>query len=163
MDVKTSIADLKIIIREWSIQSWTKEWEKETDPNQEKPKCRQTKYFYKVPDKQKAKVLLGYNRDNLSMLVRFVTGHAFLKRHNKIVERGTKIGEENEDIYCRLCSSNTEWETPHHLICKCEALMHRRKEIFGDFFLPDDPKWDIKNLMDFLNCSTITDLEDDEE
>ena len=41
--------------------------------------------------------------------------------------------------------------------------MHRRKEIFGDFFLSDDPKWDIKNLMDFLNCSTITDLEDDEE
>ena len=31
------------------------------------------------------------------MLVRFVTGHAFLKWHNKIAERGAKIGEETED------------------------------------------------------------------
>ena len=75
----------------------------------------------------------------------------------------SKTGEETEDINCRLCNNSTEWETPHHLICKCEALMHRRKSILGDFFLPDDPIWDIKNLMDFLNCSTIADLEDDEE
>ena len=95
------------------------------------------------------------------MFVRFITGHAFLKRHNKIVERGTKIGEENEDIYCRLCQSDTDWETPHHLICKCVALMHRRKSIFGDFFLPDDPDWNMKSMMEFFNCSIIADLEDD--
>ena len=41
--------------------------------------------------------------------------------------------------------------------------MHRRKAILGDFFLPDNPNWKIKNLLDFLNCSVIADLEDDDE
>ena len=33
------------VIREWPIQSWIQEWDKETDLNQEKPKYRQTKYL----------------------------------------------------------------------------------------------------------------------
>ena len=97
------------------------------------------------------------------MFVRYVTGHAFLKRHNMIVEKGTKAGIENEDIYCRLCESNTDWETPHHIICKCPALMHRRKAIFGEYMLPDDPDWNVKNLIDFLDCMTITELEEEED
>ena len=42
-DVRKSIASLRKVIKEWCILLWTKEWEKETDPNQEKPKCRLTK------------------------------------------------------------------------------------------------------------------------
>ena len=95
------------------------------------------------------------------MLVRFVTGHAFLKRHNMVVEKGTTQGLEYEDIYCRLCESFSEWETPHHIICKCPALMHRRQPYFGEHFLPDDPQWKMKNLLEFLNCMTITELECD--
>ena len=97
------------------------------------------------------------------MFVRYVTGHAFLKRHNMIVEKGTKVGIENEDIYCRLCESSTDWETPHHIICQCPALMHRRKAILGEYMLPNDPEWNVKNLMDFLDCMTITELEQENE
>ena len=34
---------------------------------------------------------------------------------------------------------------------------------YQDFFLPDNPNWKIKNLLDFLNCSVIAALEDDDE
>ena len=159
--VKIAKASIKKAIRDWGNNAWMNEWEGETNPNQRTPKCRQTRYFYKVPSKSQAKVLLSYNRERVSMLVRFVTGHAFLKRHNMVVEKGTTRGLENEDIYCRLCESSSDWETPHHVICKCPALMHRRQPYFGDFFLPDDPSWKMKNLLEFLNCTTITELECD--
>ena len=159
--VKTAKSSIKKAIRDWGNNAWVNEWEGETNPNQRTPKCRQTRYFYKVPSRSQAKVLLSYNRERVSMLVRFVTGHAFLKRHNMIVEKGTTQGLEIEDIYCRLCESSSEWETPHHVICKCPALMHRRLPYFGDYFLPNDPSWKMKNLLEFLNCMTITELECD--
>ena len=96
------------------------------------------------------------------MFVRYVTGHAFLKRHIMIVEKGTKVGIENEDIYCRLCQSNVDWETPHHIICHCPRLRHRRKAILGEYTLTDDPEWDAKSLMDFLDCDTIMELEEED-
>ena len=163
LHVKMPVASLKKILHQWSHQAWIDEWEAETNPVNGTPKCRQTRYFYKKPSKHKAKLLMNYNREKLSMFVRYVTGHAFLKRHNMIVEKGTKVGIENEDIFCRLCESDTDWETPHHIICKCPALMHRRMAMFGEFMLPDDPEWSVKNLMDFLDCMTISELEEEDE
>ena len=142
--MKTAKASIKKVIRDWGNNAWLEEWQTETNPSQRMPKCRQTRYFYKGPSSSQAKVLLTYNRERVSMLVRFVTGHAFLKRHNMVVEKGTTQGLENEDIYCRLCKSPTDWETPHHIICKCPYLMHRRQPHFGNYVLDDYPPWKMK-------------------
>ena len=157
--VKTANSSIRIVIYNWGNEQWANEWERETNPLQMTPKCRQTRYFYKTPSKSKAKILLSYNRERVSMLVRYTTGHAFLKRHNMIVEKGTTQGLENEDIYCSLCESPTEWETPHHVICSCPALMHRRISYFGKYFLDNDPSWKMKVMLDFLNCMIIMELE----
>ena len=76
--VKIANSSIKRAIYEWGNEQWLNEWESETNPLQRTPKCRQTRYFYKIPSKSKAKTLLSYNRERVSMLVRFATGHAFL-------------------------------------------------------------------------------------
>ena len=41
--------------------------------------------------------------------------------------------------------------------------MHRRHAILGEYMLPDDPEWEVNSLMDFLDCITIRELEEDED
>ena len=35
--------------------------------------------------------------------------------------------------------------------------------MLGKYMFPDDPEWNVNNLMDFLDCITIRELEEDEE
>ena len=92
----------------------------------------------------------------MSRLVQYITGHAFLRRHNKIVEHGTKDHLDVKD--CRLCG--IEEETPHHLITKCEVLAMHRYSLFGQqeldtyFF-----SWRVPQMLWYLDQGDFYDLE----
>ena len=115
--------------------------------------CRQTKIWFQHPSKADSKVLLKQNRETFSRLVRWITGHNFLKRHNAIID------PENPDAICRFCE--LEKETSSHLITDCEVLCHLRQECFLAYFLDTKtPVWRGRQLIKFLNTKLISDLED---
>ena len=109
-NIPLAMASAKHTIKLNLRKEWTKEW------------CnikghRQSKYFLSGPD-QKFKMTTKYSRDNISALIRSITGHSFMKRHqNQVINNDT-------DITCRLCLE--EDETPHHIITECPVLLHRR-------------------------------------
>ena len=118
------------------VKLWTKWWSKYK-------KCRQTKIWFPEPDINKSKKSIKYNRATFSTMVRWVTGHNFLKRHNAIVE------PEPHDPNCRYCG--LEPETSSHIITECEVLCHHRSEIFNTHFLnPREPVWRVDRLIAFL-------------
>ena len=92
----------------------------------------------------------------MSRLVQYITGHAFLRRHNKIVEHGTKDHIDLKD--CRLCGM--EEETPHHLITKCEVLAMHRYSLFGkqelDTYVHN---WGVPQMLYYLDQGDFYDLE----
>ena len=92
----------------------------------------------------------------MSRLVQYLTGHAFLRRHNKIVEHGSK---DHIDIKeCRLCGM--EEETPHHLITKCEVLAMHRFSLFGKQELETYfSNWKIPQMLYYLDQGDFYDLE----
>ena len=92
----------------------------------------------------------------MSRLVQYITGHAFLRRHNKIVEHGTKDHIDLKD--CRLCGM--EEETPHHLITKCEVLAMHRYSLFGKQELDTYfHKWGVTQMQYYLDQGDLYDLE----
>ena len=84
------------------MSKWQNEWE-----NYEE--ARQSKYFLDGP---KFKHLLQYGKNTISKLIRFVSGHSFMKVHDNIVKHGTKY--HGQDNTCQLCEEGDD--NPHHII-----------------------------------------------
>ena len=147
-----SIRRMKSEIESRTTTEWINRWETSTD-------CRQTKYFWGVPSKSESQVLISHPMSTVSRLVRFITGHAFLRRQNAIVKTG--LNPPPGDISCRLCEDPVSEETPHHLITECEALHFWRNETLGSRFLDEYPCWKIKDLIKFLGDKGIILLETD--
>ena len=132
---------------------WERKWELE-------PGCRQSRYFIMKPSKKNTHVLLHESRDVVGQTVRFLTGHAFLKRHNAVVQCG--FSPPPGDVRCRLCEEFFTEETPHHLITECEALCHWRAETFGSYILDEYPEWDMHTLLKFLRHQQLSLLESED-
>jgi len=103
------------------------EWENKFWASRE---CRQTKHFWAKPNKQKAKKLLQLGRQALSKIVKFVTGHCFMRCHERIVRGGRENPDLEFDELCRLCETGPE--TPIHMIHDCPTLEMWRSEMFPD-------------------------------
>lgn len=114
-----STAYIKNKIRENTYKVWDEKWTS-TD------KYRQTKLFMPHPDPGKSKKIMNLNRHDLDLLVRNVTGHAHLQRHNTLITQGryadsTKsrdlayslTGNENEFDYTRTQSEIDDLTDPH--------------------------------------------------
>ena len=135
--------------KEW-IERWTSASE-----------YRQSKYFLFGPSKTKTDLLLRYPREVVSQGVRFITGHAFLRRQNKIVATG--LNPPPGDNSCRLCEDCDLEETPHHILTECDRLINWRTEIFGERFLEEFPGWHPTPLIKFIKHKMIILLENEED
>ena len=71
-----------------------------------------------TPRKDYHDYLIGQDRDNLSKMVQFLTGHNYLKYHMYLTSRAT-------DDKCRLCMEDRE--TSWHLLTECPMLLEARQ------------------------------------
>ena len=137
-------------IRESILSEWIERWCSSDD-------CRQSKYFLHRPSKPKSDLLLKYPRDLVGMVARFMTGHAFLRRQNKIVLTG--INPPPGDNSCRLCEDTVLEETPHHLFTECDRLVDWRLDTLGQRYLDPHPGWHPELVIKFLRNKMIMLLE----
>ena len=123
-------------------QEWKKEWEWY-------PEARQAHYLIGGPS-QKFNQIYKLGRESISPLIQYVTGHAFLGRHDRIVE----LGNGTEAATCRFCKAADE--TPHHVLTKCEPLALRRHDWFANQTLPTYFfKWKLYELLGFMELSDL--------
>ena len=92
---------------------------------------RQTKYFVGIPSKVRAKLLLEIPREPLGRLIRFLTGHAFLGRHNAIVFHG--LNPPPGDVSCRLCEDkySDEKNIDYMLYNLCSEMEYDHRKFHG--------------------------------
>ncbi len=140
---------------------WSRRWMGAKKPDGS-PMYRQSKFFFKTPDKLKAYNLMRLGRDTLSKCIQFITGHAFLRRHQGLVDMSTNP-DNAVDQTCRLCSTGEE--TPFHLIMECRELTHHRQRLFRQ--QPDDPqdpnctiRWSARAIAQFISSEDIKSLID---
>ena len=123
--------------------------------------CRQTKYFYKKVDPGKTKSLLKYGKEATSRFVRFITGHAFLRKQNAYVKYNKKPNQTLpfDEIKCRNCGEAIE--EPAHIIRECEAFAVERLEEFGYLEWHENTKWSVDQMIHFLNRTRVKELEEE--
>ena len=95
------------------------------------------------------------NRENLSRMTQFLTGHNKLERH-KNIQKG--IINPNS---CRLCKE--EEESSFHVIGECPALQKTRLEIFQKHQLPNPPVWEVRQVFNFIKKTPIGGMLDEAE
>ena len=144
-----ALAGAKNLIKTKIRDEWRKEWVAY-------PEGRQSHYFLDGPSTKFNKVF-KHGRGEIARLVQYLTGHAFLRRHDKIVEHGTKDHGDNDE--CRLCCEYDE-ETPHHIITECPSQGYRRFGSFGSHKLdPFFTNWKVPQMMGYLDSSEFRELE----
>ena len=96
-----------------------------------------------------------------SRFVRFLTGHAFLRKHNAYVKYNKKPNQviPFDEIKCRMCGEASE--EPAHIIRECEAFAVERLEEFGYLEWHEDIKWSVDQMIHFLNRTRVKDLEEE--
>jgi ribonuclease HI len=122
---------------------------------------RRSRIFIDKPNKRRAKDLLDLSRLDAGRLVRWVTGHAFLRRQNAIVAQS--FPRPAGDIHCRSCDDPDMDEEADHIINECEAFCLTRHTNFGKFIIDGNHfDWSVDNLLNFLRSPDIIGLEVDE-
>ena len=150
-------ATMKRKIHEKIKSLWNREWM--SDPDW----CRQTKYFYKSAHKRKTDSLLVYGKEATSRFVRFITGHAFLRKHNAYVRHGRRPNQilPFDEIKCRMCGKSIE--EPAHIIRECEAFCLERWEEFNCQEWPPNMDWTVDQMIRFINKSRVKELEEEQD
>lgn len=105
----TPLSFVKNILKDWMIDVWAHWWILEHP-------CRQTKIWFPIPDLKKSKQIMKLDRITLGRLIRWITGHVFLRRHQHIIDPWNFT-----DPFCRMCQLDTE--TPDHIITSCPRLL----------------------------------------
>jgi hypothetical protein len=103
-------------------------------------------------DRQRADDLLKLGRHQLTMAVATLTGHATVRKHLRT------MGLFEGDPTCRFCRH--EVETVQHIICCCEALTHKRYNVFGNLVVePTDMRTaTVKDLCLFIRDTGLWNL-----
>lgn len=129
---------VKSVIQKYFMQIWVNDWNRETT-------CRQTREFIQSPTDYHTKGILSLNRQEIWLLVQFITGHCRLKRHISLLQN-------TEDSRCRICQE--EDETPLHLVNHCPGTWRERREAFQT---NDDQPW-LQRIRTFVLSDRITNL-----
>ena len=138
-DIPLPWGERKQQIQEIFIAKWKKLWDEVHDH-------RNSKFFFKGPDKNKAKGILNLSRGNLTVLIRALTNHNFLGYHQHKTNH-------NISKCCRFCEE--EYKIFHHLLTECPALHLSRQEIFLDKSPIENDSWSIKKILKFLHLPPI--------
>ena len=122
-------------------------------------------------DRGKSKVISKMSRHDISLMIRYLTGHAHLRRHDKIcgtlkpravmnlkpffhlADPDKKSGGlHDEEIVCRLCQLRGTEETPHHLYSTCLRSWITRRELTGSYSFEreDILEWKPQALLEFF-------------
>ena len=147
---------LKLLIRDGIHDRWTAQYTATS--------LSQTKIWFPWPDRQLSRLLLQWERSAFSRLVRFLTGHCFLRRQNALVNSThpqSLAGPLDPAIACRLCGLAPERAC--HIIQDCTELDAIRLRFFGVPSLPPfQPSWSSTQMYGFLTEPSIVLLEEDE-
>ena len=165
-EIKCGKAYVKKLVSDEMYTEWDRRW-------QTLGTCRQAFFFYKYVDRSKSKKIMKLNRHELGILIRYTTGHAHLRRHNKVTGtmlpraltrpepryrlmdpdelEGEACDDDDEDIRCRLCKIKGTHETPIHIIKNCLAVWHQRRDQFGSYTFERDDEigWEPAALVRF--------------
>lgn len=153
------ISYLTLLVEEGMERKWTERWHAERKPDG-LPKYRQSKYFFQKPDKAKAYFLVKQDRATLGRTIQFITGHAFMRRHQNLVDT-SKEGTDPSTPLCRLCHQGEE--TPLHLATECQDLYAIQHRFFGNLQRhPSEPGyqigWEARKLLHFLEEDKVHQL-----
>ena len=132
------------------MKKWSKAWQSYSE-------ARKTKIWFPRPNPKKSLLLLKMDRNNLSRMVQFITGHNKLKRHKNIQDG---ILDPHS---CRLCLE--EEESSFHVIAECPAMQIYRTEVFKQPVpknLPNPPDWTLSQVEKFLKVSPVGRMLDQE-
>jgi hypothetical protein len=140
-EIQNSRMNIKIFIKTSRNLEWKREWHTRLD-------CPQTKLFFPHPNPaiwKGIKALKNLLPTYLSRIVRFITGHTFMNRH------------DHPDASCRLCEE--EAETPEHLLIECPVLAMDRIILFNTWRKTQVPPW-TNNILEFIDLKVIASLEE---
>ena len=143
--------------RELRNDTWRKIWRKNPD-------CRQSKLFFSGPDPKVWRIMRKLNKSKVGNIVRFTTGHGYLRRHNTVIKKKKRRlqADRDPDSECRLCRSGKE-ETPIHLLLECPSLMWSRHTLFATSRLVawqlDTPPPFSEAVISFINSKQIQALD----
>jgi len=130
------MAFLKQALRMYSRETWQDQWHSH-------PTCRQTKLWFPGPNPGVSRKILSLDRVEIGLIIRWLTGHNFLRRHSKIVDPHRFAVDT-----CRLCG--LEPESAAHIISECMALDFNRLATLRATHLPLPYSWDLFRLLRFL-------------
>ena len=105
-------------------KTWTRRWQRTTE-------CRQTRQFFPEPNKRRAAQLFKESRPTFGRMVRLLTGHDFLRKHQGVT------GLNQGSTKCRWCHNYVE--SSWHILMECGALSAERFKQLDSYLLPAIP------------------------
>jgi len=127
---------LKSTLKSSQWEEWAHQWEVH-------PTCRQTKMWFPAPNVGHSRKILQLSHKEIGILIRWITGHNFLRRHANIVDPYTYSTAQ-----CRLCGIDPE--TSSHIIADCMALDYNRLAALKVTHLVQPYTWDLYKVLRFL-------------
>ena len=125
---------------------WNERWNELTD-------ARQAHIFYQDVNMKRAQEIYKLNRHEISLIIRFTTGHNFLRYQRKVIN-------PTLDGTCRLCEMG-DIEDAAHVIIECPRVAERRYEIFGHHTLDVNPVWNTIEMLKMISHPPVKALEKD--
>jgi hypothetical protein len=154
MEISNSRTEPKTFIRDARNLKWARLW-----ADREGKDCRQKILVFPTRNPKVWKDIKAYSNLTpacLARIIRFLTGHMLMNRHEVRIQRGREdLG--SDDAFCRLCEE--EMETPEHLLTECPVLTIDRQELFNSYQIPRVPDWDPK-ILRMVMLPTLASLED---
>jgi hypothetical protein len=115
---------------------------------------------YREPNKLRAYRLLRSTKKQIGLMIQFLTGHGFLRRHLNLLDM--ESGKDPPtDPTCRLCGGFEE--TPIHFITECSALQLSSRKIFRYSSTTQPLNWSIDRLCTFLRLDQVSRLHEPDD
>ena len=148
-DTPTPKAHFDLALKDHLAQEWADRWK--SSPAEF---ARQTKVWFPEPNPRKSRRILALGRATFSIIVRWLTGHAFLRMQNH------RAGMSDTPT-CRACGATEE--RADHVLLSCDAYHRERMECFLTTNIdPLEPTWEVDRVVKFLQRPRIADLEQEE-